>query len=36
MAAAGFVPDSEGSEAPPRDALTAALEANHELARLEP
>jgi hypothetical protein len=32
--AAGVVPDSEGAEAPLRDVLAAALEANRELARL--
>jgi hypothetical protein len=34
VAAAGVVPGSEGAEAPLRDVLAAALEANRELARL--
>jgi len=34
MVAAGVVLDSEGAEAPFRDVLAAALEANHEMARV--
>jgi transposase len=34
VVAVGVVPDSEGAEAPLRDVLAAALEANQEMARL--